>query len=529
MARCPRKSFVFFRGLFCVKAAIDFPDFPLLYSGMRSWVIALVVLLFSLISGGRALAQDAQVVYKKALPSIMTLKVYKRDVISTGTAFLVIKEGYAVTAWHVVKGALSAVARFSDGQEYEVIGLVDKDEKRDLALIRVRVVDRPMLTLAQKDPEVGSKAYLLGAPKGLDFSLADGIISQVRLVDGVKQYQYTTPTNPGNSGGPVLNSDAEVLGVVSYRLRETEGLNFAIASVNVRAMDTGLPTQPWNLGQVSPQPSNPVKETRATTPIQTLAEVMTSLWKFAVRMDIDTEKVMMGSNARLSVQFEEDLIRLRAVSGGLRTIDDRDWVGIFAPQVEEIIDLAMAAANQLLECSGINLNVFSEDRFDAANRKFVTVFRLTEFDETFIKAFQSEAGLDLRKALGPALSLRITAGRSQKGWKPGELDRVSRQRFEGGYRLLARLAYDIDSTGYVFGFVADVENPAKILDIRDHTPPWDWGFKKDDVVTAVEGTAVSSIEQMKTLILATDKKAATVTVDRNGKSAKVKVNLKKWL
>src|SRR5687767_14703791 len=85
---------------------------------------------------------DAAAVYKKVLPSVMTIKVKRADGSSSlGTGFLAYKDGLAVTCWHVVKGAVSATAKFSDGEEFDVSGLVDKDEKRDLAVIRVKVAD----------------------------------------------------------------------------------------------------------------------------------------------------------------------------------------------------------------------------------------------------------------------------------------------------------------------------------------------------------------------------------------------------
>ncbi|RYG40860.1 serine protease, partial [bacterium] len=155
-------------------------------------------------------------VYKNAVGSVMTLKVERADGSGTGTAFLALRDGVAVTAWHVVNGAKRVVAKFSSGEEFEVSGLIDKDETRDVALVKVKVADRPLLTLAAKDPEVASKAFVIGAPRGLEFSITDGLISQIQNVDGVKQYQFSCPASPGNSGGPLFDGQGAVLGVVSW-------------------------------------------------------------------------------------------------------------------------------------------------------------------------------------------------------------------------------------------------------------------------------------------------------------------------
>ncbi|MFQ6069674.1 MAG: hypothetical protein ACE5LC_04020 [Candidatus Aminicenantales bacterium] len=96
-------------------------------------------------------------VYMKALRSIMTLKVETKDNSSIiGTAFLAVEERIAVTAWQIVKDAQRVVARFPNGEEFHSSGLVDKDVKRNLALLRIKVFGRPMLTCDPSEPAVGS-------------------------------------------------------------------------------------------------------------------------------------------------------------------------------------------------------------------------------------------------------------------------------------------------------------------------------------------------------------------------------------
>ena len=73
-----------------------------------------------------------------------------------GTAFLAIKEGVAVTAWHVVADARRVTARFGDNLFADVLGVIDKDERSDLALVRVRISDRARVRLATADPAIGS-------------------------------------------------------------------------------------------------------------------------------------------------------------------------------------------------------------------------------------------------------------------------------------------------------------------------------------------------------------------------------------
>lgn len=195
-----------------------------------------------------ALADDlkSQDIYKQSLPSVMTLKVLKNNGDNVlGTGFMAIKDGMAITAWHVVRDAKSVNAKFSDGQEFESSGLVDKDEKRDIALIRVKVFGKNLLPVATSAPDVGSTAYVIGAPEGLEFSITSGLLSQIQASDGINHYQFSCPASPGNSGGPLINAQGQVIGVVSFQLREGQNLNFAVPSTYVLGLDATLPTQAW--------------------------------------------------------------------------------------------------------------------------------------------------------------------------------------------------------------------------------------------------------------------------------------------
>ena len=191
-------------------------------------------------------AKPPEQIYKEALPSVLTLMVEKKDGTHTlGSAFLAFDHGLAVTAWHVVEGAKRVGAKFASEEEFEVSGIVDKDEKRDLAIIRIKVYGRPLMKMEGDEPEVGSKAYVIGAPEGLEYSISDGLVSQVRIVEGVKVYQFTCPASPGSSGGPLVNGEGNVTGVVSFQFREGQNLNFALPAAYVLGLDRSLSTQPW--------------------------------------------------------------------------------------------------------------------------------------------------------------------------------------------------------------------------------------------------------------------------------------------
>jgi S1-C subfamily serine protease len=210
-------------------------------------IVILTLLIFVAARLARADDLSATDVYKKAVPSIMVLDVDNKDGSGdTGTAFMALKDGMAVTAYHVVRHAANVTARFSDGQEFDVSGVVDSDPKRDIALIRVKVFGRPLLTLSSATPDIGSSAYIIGTPLDLEFTISSGLVSQIRQQSGVNTYQFTCPSSPGNSGGPILNAKGEVIGIDSFSFPQGQYLNFAVPSTYALALDTTLPTTPWD-------------------------------------------------------------------------------------------------------------------------------------------------------------------------------------------------------------------------------------------------------------------------------------------
>lgn len=98
--------------------------------------------------------------------------------------------------------------------------------QRDVALVRVDAVRSKPLKLTNKPPQIGTDAVVIGAPKGLDFSLSRGIVSQVR--ENGDFIQVDAPVNPGNSGGSLFDSEGCMIGVVTFKKEDSEGLNFAI-------------------------------------------------------------------------------------------------------------------------------------------------------------------------------------------------------------------------------------------------------------------------------------------------------------
>ena len=166
---------------------------------------------------------------------------------SAGSGFVLTKDGFIVTNYHVVKNADTVKVTMYNGDEYDA-KYVGGDEDYDIAVIKVEATDLQPVTLGNSENlNVGDHVLAVGNPLGeLTFSMSGGMVSCVNRainVDGTpfNMIQTDASINPGNSGGPMFNQYGEVVGIVSAKYSSTgnesvEGLGFAIPINDVIAM-----------------------------------------------------------------------------------------------------------------------------------------------------------------------------------------------------------------------------------------------------------------------------------------------------
>ena len=182
-----------------------------------------------------------------------------------GSAFVVRHQDgntLLLTNSHVVDGSSSATVKWADGAQDNAAVLSDAggtSPQTDLALLEVKGQRGTALDLKGAKPNVGADIVAIGAPKGLEFSLTRGVVSSLR--DGGEILQIDAPINPGNSGGPVLDRTGCVVGVATFKLTDSEGLNFAVAASLIQsflANPVARSTPPANPTPQAPfNPSNP--------------------------------------------------------------------------------------------------------------------------------------------------------------------------------------------------------------------------------------------------------------------------------
>ncbi len=181
-------------------------------------VIAMAVLNFTLITPvfSANYTADEQIsisVYEAINPAIVAIEAQLDDGVSAGTGCIVTSDGLILTGSHVVEGGVDIDVKTSGGQLYKAKVVSKMGKNNDLALLKIQP-KQPLKTIKFGDSEnikVGQKVLAIGNPFGFAGTLTQGIISRIDYAKN--KIQTDAAINPGCSGGPLLNTSGEVIGI----------------------------------------------------------------------------------------------------------------------------------------------------------------------------------------------------------------------------------------------------------------------------------------------------------------------------
>jgi hypothetical protein len=188
-------------------------------------------------------------VYEEIIGAVFRIALYnsRGTRYGWGSGFFVCETGIAVTNHHVMVGATDAVAIMDDGREFKIIGYYFcESDTNDLAVIQLDLGGEKVasLNIADTQISVGETVYVLGGPEGQPLTFVSGIVSRISTepvrYNNYTVYgliQYTNRIYTGNSGGPLVNAMAQVVGINSATGNDFAHFNWAIPAERINLSD----------------------------------------------------------------------------------------------------------------------------------------------------------------------------------------------------------------------------------------------------------------------------------------------------
>ena len=188
-------------------------------------------------------AQNRADLIAEAEKSLVRIEVEGVQGSSLGSGYVVDASGILVSNVHVMAGARKATVVFPNKKTFDVTGTYLVDPKRDICVFQIsEKKDLPVLPMADKLPRKGEDVIALGSPSGLSFTATVGVVSAIRASEELGPgkegtwVQVDAPLSPGNSGGPIINSEGKLVAMSTLAsFGQTQNLNFGISVVDIAA------------------------------------------------------------------------------------------------------------------------------------------------------------------------------------------------------------------------------------------------------------------------------------------------------
>jgi len=180
-----------------------------------------------------SVGEDFSGIVEDSIKSVVTI----RTNVGQGAGFIITNEGYIVTNAHVLadeQGRLTSdIKAVTHEQKIIDANFIGFDGELDIALLKISGDYNELILGDSEDIQIGEKVIAIGNPLGLQFSVSQGIVSAVHRpgINKIEAYiQTDAALNPGNSGGPLINTQGKVIGINNFKRGSGENLGFALES-----------------------------------------------------------------------------------------------------------------------------------------------------------------------------------------------------------------------------------------------------------------------------------------------------------
>ena len=244
------------RSLTASAIVLPFARRPILIRQIPQPWLALIILLAVAPSAAAQTEEPLPDLIKRVKRAVVVVTTYdcRGNPLLRGNGFF-IESNRFITNRHVLGGACQAQIKTFDGRTYPVEGVVAADERRDLILLQVSAPSSQTATLAVEKsmPRVGEEIIVVSNPRGSSWSVSRGATSSIWDFQGIGEViQFEASISPGCSGGPLVNRQGRVVGVVVMQVSSSDELNFAVPAERIKEFRLG-PLSP--LTGLSAQPS----------------------------------------------------------------------------------------------------------------------------------------------------------------------------------------------------------------------------------------------------------------------------------
>ena len=234
---------------------------------------ALVITLAATARGDEASPETSQpaalpsveALTERVRPAVVVITAASRDGRSDalGSGFVISSDGLVATNHHVIGEGRSLRVQLADGRTFEPTSVYASDRQLDLAIVKIDAKELPTLELGDSDAlRQGQNVVALGSPRGLKNSVVAGVVSNVREVDGRPMIQVAIPIETGNSGGPLVDLEGRVHGILTMKSVVTPNLGFAVTVNSLKSLvakPNSVPMSRWlTIGALDPAQWKPL-------------------------------------------------------------------------------------------------------------------------------------------------------------------------------------------------------------------------------------------------------------------------------